>query len=105
MNRAITSLNRLHESGKTNTVTAMRFSHELLAQRSEARKVLFVITDGRGDEVGGAHQIGIGERLGVTTIGLGIGVDISHTFGSNSVTVKKAMDIGNVAFKHIKLAA
>jgi cobalamin biosynthesis protein CobT len=42
--------------------------------------------------------------LGVTTIGIGIGADVSWVYGQ-AVTVRDIADLGNASFKQIKLAA
>jgi Mg-chelatase subunit ChlD len=87
----------------TNDYFAVKYAHELLLARNEQRKVCFVITDG-----GGAHytalQVQSGERLGLTTVGVGIGVDISSTY-PQSVCIDDVTKLGEVAFSQIKLAA
>jgi len=40
----------------------------------------------------------------VTTIGIGIGTNVSDIYGQ-AVTVKDIADLGNASFKQIKLAA
>jgi uncharacterized protein YegL len=90
--------------GGTSDYTALRYAHELLARRSESRKLVFVITDGRGQPDAVRQQITSGKALGVTTIGIGINSDVSDIYG-NAVCVDNVADLGNVSFKQIKLAA
>ena len=89
--------------GSTNDYFAVRYAHELLLARSEARKVCFVITDG-GGAYSTALQVQSGQRLGLTTVGVGIGVDISSTY-PQSVCIDDVSKLGEVAFSQIKLAA
>jgi Mg-chelatase subunit ChlD len=87
----------------TNDYFAVKYAHELLLARSEQRKVCFVITDG-----GGAYytslQVQSGQNLGITTVGVGIGVDISDTY-PQAVCIDDVTKLGEVAFNQIKLAA
>jgi cobalamin biosynthesis protein CobT len=89
--------------GSTNDYFAVRYAHELLLARSEVRKVCFVITDGGGAAYT-ALQVQSGQRLGLTTVGVGIGVDISDTY-PQSVCIDDVTKLGEVAFNQIKLAA
>jgi Mg-chelatase subunit ChlD len=89
--------------GSTNDYFAVRYAHELLLARSEQRKVCFVITDGGGAAFT-ALQVQSGQRLGITTVGVGIGVDISDTY-PQSVCIDDVTKLGEVAFSQIKLAA
>ena len=95
---------RVCSAGGTNDYTALRYSHELLARRNESRKLVFVITDGRGQPDAVRQQVNSGKALGVTTIGIGIKADVSDIYG-NAVMVDDPADIGSVSFKQIKLAA
>jgi Mg-chelatase subunit ChlD len=87
----------------TNDYFAVKYAHDLLLARSEQRKVCFVITDG-----GGAYytslQVESGQNLGITTVGVGIGVDISDTY-PQAVCIDDVTKLGEVAFNQIKLAA
>jgi len=94
---------RVDDGGDTNDYAALRYAHELLHGRPESRKVVFVITDGEGDGESVKAQCLSGEALGITTIGVGIQLDISHAY-PKAVRVNGA-NIGEVAFKQIKLAA
>ena len=93
--------------GGTNDYAGLVVSHNLLLPRDEQRKVVFVISDGHGDRDRRASlrdQIRSGAHFGITTVGVGIGVDIGHVY-PNSVRINSVADLGAVAFKQIKLAA
>jgi Mg-chelatase subunit ChlD len=94
----------LSSGGSTNDYFAVRYAHKLLLNRPEQRKIAFVITDGEGNSPFVRAQIKTGERLGITTIGVGIELDVSRVY-PQSVNVKDAADLGAVSFKQIKLAA
>ena len=89
--------------GSTNDYFAVRYAHELLLARTEQRKVCFVITAGGGAAFT-ALQVQSGQRLGITTVGVGIGVDISDTY-PQAVCIDDVSKLGEVAFSQIKLAA
>ena len=95
---------RIGDGGGTNDYFAVRYSHELLLNRRERRKIAFVITDGQGDVDETRKQVASGERLGITTIGIGIGCNVSETY-EKSVLVKSIKHLANTTFNHIKLAA
>lgn len=97
-------LGKVVQGGATNDYTALRYAHQMLAQRHERRKITFVITDGLGKPDAVKQQVASGNALGITTIGVGIKFDVTHIYG-NAVTVKVAADLGAVSFKQIKLAA
>ena len=94
----------LHEGGSTNDYFAVRVAHEMLLVRPESRKVLFVLTDGEGNRTATRDQVESGERLGITTIGVGIQLKVDRVY-PNSVFVKESKDLGTASFKGIKLAA
>jgi hypothetical protein len=75
-----------------------------LAKRNERRKIVFVVTDGRGDPDAVRQQVNSGNAFGVTTIGVGIKSSVSDIY-PNSVEVRDMADLGNASFKQIKLAA
>jgi cobalamin biosynthesis protein CobT len=102
--RGLSKLVKVNEGGNTNDYAAVRYAHELLARRPEARKAAFVITDGVGDADATAAQVKSGEALGISTVGIGICVDVKGIY-PKSITIKNANDIGNASFKQIKLAA
>jgi len=102
--KAMARIARVDDGGDTNDYPALRYAHELLHGRPESRKVVFVITDGEGDSESVKAQCLSGEALGMTTIGIGIGLDVSHAY-PKAVRVSNAANLGSVAFKQIKLAA
>jgi cobalamin biosynthesis protein CobT len=97
-------LGTVKQGGTTSDYAALRYAHQMLAQRHERRKIAFVITDGRGQPDAVRQQVTSGNALGVTTIGIGIGTNVSDIYGQ-AVTVKDIADLGNASFKQIKLAA
>jgi cobalamin biosynthesis protein CobT len=102
--QASTMLGTVSSGGSTSDYAALRYAHQMLAQRHERRKITFVITDGRGQPAAVRQQVASGKALGVTTIGIGIGTNVSDIYGQ-AVTVKDIADLGNASFKQIKLAA
>jgi Mg-chelatase subunit ChlD len=102
--RALERIARIGSGQNTNDYGALRLCHEMLHSRPESRKVVFVITDGCGDEAAVREQCHAGVALGITTIGVGIALDVSDSYPV-SVTVRNAANLGEVAFKQIKLAA
>ena len=90
--------------GSTNDYFAIRFAHEQLLARPEARKVAFVLTDGQGHIDYVKKQIESGNRLGVTTVGVGIGVDVSSVYAKH-VNILKLAELATASFKQIKLVA
>ena len=102
--RALERVSKVNAGQNTNDYAALRFCHEMLHGRPESRKVVFVITDGQGDEYEVNNQCKAGENIGISTIGVGIALDVSDSYPV-SVTVKDAANLGAVAFKQIKLAA
>jgi hypothetical protein len=97
-------LGMVKQGGNTNDYAALRYAHQMLAQRPERRKITFVITDGFGNPAAVRQQVTSGNALGVTTIGIGIGTDVEWIYGQ-AVTVRDIADLGNASFKQIKLAA
>jgi Mg-chelatase subunit ChlD len=95
---------RIETGGGSNDYFAIRYGHGLLMKRHEERKVMFVITDGDGHRQYARQQAQVGERLGITTIGVGIQYNVSDVY-SNNVHVKTIADLGSASFKQIKLAA
>lgn len=96
-------LDGLRTGGSTNDYFAVRYAHKLLLQRPEERKITFVITDGVGRAKFVREQCEAGERLGVTTIGVGIEMNVSHIY-PNAVNVTDMAELATVSFKQIKLA-
>ena len=102
--RAKERLSRLDDHGTTKDYFCIRYAHTMLLQRPEERKVCFVITDGDGDKERTKAQVKSGSKLGITTIGIGIELNIKSEY-PNSIHVKKTSDLGTESFKQIKLAA
>ena len=102
--KGVKILSRIDNAGGTNDYIAVRHAHTLLLNRPEARKICFVITDGEGDYESTKQQCVTAERLGVTTIGIGIELDVSETY-PQSVTVRDTDDLARVSFNRMKLAA
>ena len=97
-------LGTVRQGGSTNDYVALRYSHQMLNQRTENRKIVFVVTDGQGRPDAVRQQVTSGNALGITTIGVGIRTDVSSIYGQ-AVTVRDIADLGNASFKQIKLAA
>ena len=97
-------LGTVTSGGTTNDYVALRYAHEMLNQRQETRKIVFVITDGQGRPDAVRQQVTSGNALGITTIGVGIRTNVAPIYGQ-AVTVNNIADLGNASFKQIKLAA
>jgi hypothetical protein len=97
------ALECVSENGATNDAAAIRFCGDLLLKRSEARRILFVLTDGDGDQKLARANVDALERLGVTVIGIGIGLDVSGVY-PNNIRVNDASALASASFKQIKLA-
>jgi cobalamin biosynthesis protein CobT len=105
--KAMDLIQRLWTGSDNSDSTALRYAHNLLLNRSEQRKVVFIIADGgvdRDDEKRCMTQAKSGERLGITTIGIGIHADLSRMY-PNNVSISSLDDLANASFKQIKLAA
>ena len=102
--RGLSKLAHVWSGGDTNDYQAIRYAHEVLAYRPEARKAVFVITDGEGNAEAAAAQVKSGEALGISTVGIGINHNVDHIY-PKSIRINSADDIGNASFKQIKLAA
>jgi len=100
----IKTLERIGSGGSTNDYAAIRYAHDLLRGRPEARKVCFVLTDGDGNRQAARQQAQAGEALGITTIGVGIKHNVSGVY-TQAVQVNDMADLGRVALGQIKLAA
>jgi len=102
--RGLSKLAHVSSGGNTNDYQAVRYAHEVLAYRPEARKAVFVITDGVGNAAATRAQVASGEALGISTVGIGIDMDVKDIY-PKSICIRSAEDIGNASFKQIKLAA
>ena len=101
--KAIAALSKVNAFGGTNDHFAVRYAHKLLSQRSEARKVCIVLSDGCGQITETAAQVREGEAMGITTVGIGIQSDVTKVY-PQSVMVSDLSDLGAASFKSIKLA-
>jgi Mg-chelatase subunit ChlD len=101
--QSLESLKNLSGGGGTEDCTAIRFAHNLLFSRPENRKVAFVLTDGVGQFHAVRDQVKTGERLAVTTIGIGICSDVSNLY-TNSINIDRVEDLAKSTFNQIKLA-
>jgi hypothetical protein len=102
--KGLSNMSRMVDLGATNDYIAVRYAHSALLNRPEQRKICFVITDGEGDRVTTKEQCEIGARLGITTIGIGIDLNVSDVY-PQAITVSNMSELGTVSFNKIKLAA
>lgn len=101
------TLSRLGTGGDTNDYAAVRQAADMLLPRSEERKVIFVVTDGESTPIltrNCKEQCRAAQALGITVIGVGIGIDVGHVY-PNSIRINSVSDLGNTVFTKIKLAA
>lgn len=97
-------LSHIAMSGSTNDYQCIKYAHEVLLRRREARKVCIVLTDGDGRRDAVRRQIASGKNLGITTIGIGISLDVSAVY-DQCINVKRCEDLGVATFNNIKIAA
>ena len=97
-------LSHFNANFSTNDYFAVRYAHEILNARPESRKICFVLTDGNGWREQVIKQIKSGNNLGITTVGVGIELDVSLVY-ENNVWIKDVKELGNASFKQIKLVA
>ena len=102
--KALSNMSRVVDFGATNDYIAVRHAHSLLLNRPEQRKICFVITDGEGDRQSTHEQCNIGARMGITTVGIGIELNVSSVY-PQAITVSDMSELGAVSFNKIKLAA
>ena len=102
--KGIEALRHVADGGGTDDYFGVRYAHKLLLNRSEQRKICFVLTDGDGRTKLCREQVEVGERLGITTIGLGIQHNVGHVYPQHA-SVQDLSQLGSVSFKQIKLAA
>jgi Mg-chelatase subunit ChlD len=101
------TLSRLGTGGDTNDYAAVRQAADMLLPRSEERKVIFVVTDGESVPSitkNCKEQCRAAQALGITVIGVGIGIDVSHVY-PNAIRIDSVQDLGTTVFTKIKLAA
>lgn len=105
--KALPLIQRLWTGSDNSDSQALRYAHDLLLNRPEQRKVVFIIADGgvdNQDQKRCMQQAKSGERLGITTIGIGIHADLSAMY-PNNVRIDSLDELANASFKQIKLAA
>jgi nitric oxide reductase activation protein len=102
--KALERMSRMVDFGATNDYIAVRAAHGMLLNAPEQRKICFVITDGEGNFQATKEQCEIGARLGITTIGIGIDLSVSHVY-PQAITVSDMSELATVSFNKIKLAA
>lgn len=103
-NKVRAALNRLDYGGGTNDRGAMRMALESLLVRPEARRVIFVLTDGRGFVADVRGLCASAKALGITVIGVGIQTDVSDVY-PQSIAIHDISKLGEAVFTQIKLAA
>lgn len=101
--KAAQVLAQIGDDGMTNDAQAIRFCGDILLQRNEQRRILFVITDGVGDGEMARANVEALERLGITVIGVGIELNVSGVYNQN-ITVRDINDLASASFKQIKVA-
>lgn len=102
--KALDILSRVTSDGSTNDFAALKFSHDLLLSRPEARKVCFVLTDGRGNRGAAREQVNAGTNLGITTIGIGMELNVSDVYPIN-LHVENLNSLATASLRQIKIAA
>jgi cobalamin biosynthesis protein CobT len=100
--KALPDLRRLHGQGDTNDYAAARYATEALMAHPAQRKILISISDGDGNIWSTARQIEAARALGIRVIGLGIGHNVSETYGNTAVQVDRLEDLGRVAFGQMR---
>jgi uncharacterized protein YegL len=105
--KAMPLIARMRSGNDNSDSQALRYAHGLLLNRPEQRKVVFILADGgvdRLDEKRCIKQAQSGERLGITTIGVGIDADLSRMY-PNNIIIRDLNELAGASFKQIKLAA
>lgn len=99
--KAKSIISQVSSDSSTNDFAAIKYAHDLLRQRREARKICFVITDGCGHRDATKQQCKSGESFDITTIGVGIGIPVGDVY-PHAVWVQNASDLAKVSFGAIK---
>jgi Mg-chelatase subunit ChlD len=105
--KALPLVARMRSGADNSDSQALRYAHSLLLNRPEQRKVVFILADGGveyDDQKRCMEQAKSGERLGITTIGVGIHADLSRMY-PNNIIIRDLDDLAGASFKQIKLAA
>lgn len=78
----------------TPTSDAILLTHDRLARRPEKRHVMFVLTDGRPDDMQATiNAVKAVEACGVTVVGIGIGTDAVETLFTNAIFLGDSRDL------------
>jgi cobalamin biosynthesis protein CobT len=105
--KAVQYLRHIDNGSDNSDSQALRYAHQLLLNRPERRKVAFVLADGgvsRDEAARTMSQSVSGERLGITTIGIGIQEPVGHMY-TNNIQINNLDELATASFKQIKLAA
>jgi len=100
--KGVEALCKIMTKGCTNDYFAVRHAHNMLMDRPEQRKITFVLTDGYGNHVDTKTQVQVGNRMGITTIGIGIQQSVERIY-DQAVRVDEISQLGRVSFNQIKL--
>lgn len=100
------NLRRTGSGGSTRDVLALNGAASELLSRPEQRKVILILTDGDGDNGPEHTRLATAriESLGVTVIGVGIGVDVSKSY-TQYVNVQSVEELAVASLDKIKLCA
>lgn len=102
--QAMPTLRRVKLEGHTNDFHALRTAHDALLAHPAQRRVVLAITDGQGNFCRTREQRLAGEALGIQHYGIGIGEDVTYTWGQASVTIRNPADLGTVALSQLRRA-
>ena len=97
-------ISKLSGGGGTRDSSALRVAMDRILPRPEARKVIFVLTDGQGSPDAVKALCKSAHNLGVTVVGVGIQCSVAGVY-TQAVTVRDVRALGETVFKQIKLAA
>jgi Mg-chelatase subunit ChlD len=100
--KGVEALCKIRTRGSTNDYFAVRHAHNMLMDRPERRKITFVLTDGYGNTADTKTQVQVGNRMGITTIGIGIQQSVERIY-DQAVRVDEINQLGKVSFNQIKL--
>jgi Mg-chelatase subunit ChlD len=96
--RGLATISKIIDNGSTDDLIGTRHAIRELIARPEQRKVLLVMTDGQGNWESVRRVCTDAARVGIMTLGIGIGIDVSRTYPV-SASVKSAADLGVTTFQ------
>lgn len=96
-------LSQVDTYGSTNDFQAVQHCHHVLLAQPQQRKVLLVLTDGAGNAYAVKKQCEAAQKLGITTIGIGIGMDA--TAYPLNATINSASELAQSALGKLIAAA